>query len=321
MDNTAKVIDFTERFTVINGKTNNGSTKITSDDMHKAKWVDPIRDIADIKKIENLLQQKIDFTSDARSRKIYARNKLLFILGTRTGFRVNDLIAFRWGLIFNKNGKFYANPQRVVEHKTGKVRPLILTDLLKKEIEQYISIVKPEIDVNDYIFIGKDTRYEIYDIGSDRKVIDDVTVDINTVEKEDYITNSGKVKQRRIKWSGIRHRGLKYTELVAKKEYLDKFNIMYSVRKFHLSDAIVDKFIKDVTSECEIEGSYAGRSLRKTFAYRQYLNGKKHGMNELDAADHVRKILNHSTIQITLAYLGLSQKEAIQFNEDADWEL
>ena len=319
MDNTAKVIDFTERFTVINGKANNGSTKITSDDMHKAKWVDPIRELSDIKKIENLLQEKIDSSSDARSRKIYARNKLLFILGTRTGFRVNDLLAFRWGLIFNKSGKYYDNVQRVVEHKTGKVRALIITTPMKKEIEQYISIADPDMDKNNYIFVGKDERFELYDVGSDRKVIDDITVDITTNEYEDYTTNTGKTKQRRIKDSGIKHRGLKRSELYSKRAELDRFNVPYSVRRRHMSDASVDTIIKSLAEECEIDGNYAGRSLRKTYAYRHYISEKEHGMDDLAAADNVRKIMKHSIVQITFAYLGLSQKEAIQNSEDVDW--
>ena len=288
--------------------------------MSKSKWVDPIRDIKDIKKIENYLQGKIVDCVDPIRKKIYARNKLLFILGTRTGFRVNDLIEFKWGLIFNKAGKFYVNPQRVVENKTGKERKLILTDAMKIEIEEYIKITNVDTDKNDYIFVGKDKRYELYDVSVDNKIIDDITVGLNTVEYEDYTTNTGKVNKRRIKDTGIKHRGLKKAELDIKKEELDKFNIPYSVRRYHMSDANVDAIIKELVDVCEIEGAYAGRSIRKTFAYRQYLNGKNHGMTDLEAADNVRKIMNHSTVQITFRYLGLSQKEAVMFMEDDDWE-
>lgn len=311
--------DLKTNLNIIEGNSNNHSTGISSQDMKKSKWVDPIKDIEDIKKIENFLQEKIDNCTDIKTKRIYARNKLLFVFGTRTGFRVNDLIEFKLGLIFNKKGDFYINPQNVTENKTGKTRQLILTENLKKEVVNYLEIANIDIDRDNYIFIGKDKRYEIYDIGLDQKIIDDMTIDINTVEYETYLSK-GKIKKRKIKNSGIKHRGLKKSELETKKEYLDRFNIPYKIRRYHISTATVDTVIKNLTEETEIEGNYAGRSLRKTFAYRQYLNGVKRGMTELESADNVKKILNHSTVQITYRYLGLSQKEARLFMEDTDWE-
>ena len=299
MGESAKVIDATERLGVIHG----GGKKLPPNNKSDRRRVDPIKEVKDIRAIEDYLDTKIKDARNSTSKKIAARNKLLFIVGTRTGFRVSDLERFTWGLIFNMKGEFHTTPESVKEIKTKKIREVILSDTIKKAFLEYIEIVDPDIIKDNYIFIGNKTLYELYNVGTDNKIIDDITMDITT---EGYSLKT-------------KHRGLTKIELEEKKKYLDRMNIRYSVRRFHIGDAGIEDMIKAATNACNIKGHYACRSLRKTYAYRAYQQALEIGMYEIDALDLVRDFLNHWNSRTTLKYLGLSHERDLKFMNDCEW--
>lgn len=281
------------------------------------RWIDPIRSLEDIQKIENYLKSKIN-QSSGKTRERYARNLLLWVIGTRTGFRVSDLERFTWGLFFDNRGKMYfqTNPQMVIEQKTGKHRAVVCTAKMRDAITKYVELVNPDISPDEYMFQSRNSRFELYDVGIDRKVIDDVTINPDTQEYEIYIKN-GRKTQRRI--AAVKHRGMTQQQLEKKCEELDRFHISYKIRRFHITEAGIDDIINEVVRENSIEGNYACRTLRKTYAYRMYVEAQNRGKNELEALSIVQAFLGHSNPNITKRYLGIKQQEDYDFMDSINW--
>jgi len=289
----------------INKKTKNKKTKTNRE--VKPKLVDPIRDESDLEKVDDYLQREFDMAVSQFQTNTAIRNKLLYRLGTKTGFRVSDLVTMTWGLFYDKNGEFRVDTPLIREQKTGKLRKLRLVKSIRSTVEEYVEIAKPDISKrDDYVFWSRTKLYEIYKIGSDwNKIIDDVTINVTTSEEE---------------YKESKHRGLNAIDLKNKTDYLDKMRIPYAIRRFHLTDAGVRKLVKKIAKECSLKGNFASRSLRKTYAYRMYSLAIQRGMTSLEAAGKVQVNLNHENIKTTLVYLGIVEAEDTEFVEAAmDW--
>lgn len=305
MAQAAKVINFAERYSVISGKTNTGSTNVMHDDMKKSKWVDPIYNIEEMDSVEEYLNNRIFCASSPNIRQIQLRNKLMFMFGTRTGFRVSDLKRFTWKLIFDENGEFWTNEQIKEEVKTGKTKSVILTDEMKLIIKKYIKESGIEIKRDNYIFISNKVLYELYNIPeSETGVIDDVNIGMKTSKAE---------------FKKAKHRGLTKKELELKVRDLKRSDIKYSVRRFCISEKGIRDVIKDIAEKCDLKGNFAGRSLRKTYAYRTYTHGLEKGMSEFEAVYKVKDFLNHRDISDTTRYIGIKQKKDFEFMNDCIW--
>lgn len=157
----ARVIEFpANELTVIDGGaklTKAGAVKKTHSNAKagRSTWVDPITDIADVYKVINYLQSKIDNEKRADYRKGWARNKLYFCIGVFSGFRVSDLLSLTWQDIFEADGKTYRTQVGIVEKKTGKVKELYTTQASRKYIDEYVELMKPDTTKADYIFTNR----------------------------------------------------------------------------------------------------------------------------------------------------------------------
>lgn len=303
------IINFS-RLHVIEGNGVNKKTKIKkvkTDKEVTPKLVDPIRDEDDLKKVDDYLQRELNMAVSQFQINTAIRNKLLYRLGTKTGFRVSDLVTMTWGLFYDINGEFRVDTPLIREQKTGKLRKLRLVKSIQAIVEEYVDIAKPDISKrDDYVFWSRSKLYEIYNIsGNYNRIIDDVTIDVSTSEEE---------------YNESKHRGLNATDLKNKINYLDKMRIPYAIRRFHLTDAGVRKIVKKIAKECNLKGNFASRSLRKTYAYRMYSLALQRGMTSLEAAGKVQFDLNHDNLKTTLVYLGIVEAEDAEFVEAAmDW--
>lgn len=271
----------------------------------KTRWVDPIREIKDVKKVTGYLQSKVDMAPHAFQRKIAARNKLIFILGTRIGIRVSDLQRLQWKHFFTKSGTYHINPQNIKEQKTGKLKHIFATKDIQLFINEYISTVDPDIIQDDYIFTSNKVMYELYDVGINSVIIDDVEVHEN-MNKEEF--------------RACKHRGLTKDQMENISEILIKRKIGFQSRRFHITEAAIQDFIKDFAETCGLTGNYNTHSLRKTSAYQLYMSHIKNGMDMLAAVNHVRIFLNHQNINDTLRYLGIKQENEFNVLNQIDWE-
>ena len=88
-----------------------------------------------------------------------------------------------------------------------------------------------------------------------------------------------------------------------------------------ISDASVEKMIKEVTRACGIVGNYNTHSLRKTYAYHKYMMYVKN--NDPLALVKVQKDLNHRNSSDTARYLGITRDEQIKSSMELGeyWDL
>lgn len=95
--------------------------------------VEPIRNQSEIKKVLKKLSKS-------------KRNKLLFVLGIYTGFRVSDLLKLKLKDIAGVKIS-------VKEEKTGKQRVIVINETLKNHIDETTKYLKPD----DYLFKSNKT--------------------------------------------------------------------------------------------------------------------------------------------------------------------
>lgn len=81
-----------------------------------------------------------------------------------------------------------------------------------------------------------------------------------------------------------------------------------------ISDATVEKFIKEFAKECNLKGNYGTHSLRKTYAYQKYMNYVQ--QDDSLALVKVQKELNHRNSSDTATYLGITREERINSSID-----
>lgn len=88
-----------------------------------------------------------------------------------------------------------------------------------------------------------------------------------------------------------------------------------------ISDAAVEKMVKEVTGACGIVGNYNTHSLRKSYAYHKYMMYVKN--NDPLALVKVQKDLNHRNSSDTARYLGITRDEQIKSNMELGeyWDL
>ncbi len=118
--------------------------------------VQPIREISQIHKIEDILK------------KSNYRNYILFKLGIYSGYRISDIIKLR---VSDIRGKIYFE---TTENKTGKKRKVIIHPTFKSELDLFI---KGKGD-NEYLFPSK--KYKNI-IKKKTKVRNPVTNKMNTI--------------------------------------------------------------------------------------------------------------------------------------------
>lgn len=96
------------------------------------RFVEPIRDVEQLEEFKEYLKEKS------------IRDYMLFLMGITTGFRVSDLLALKVRDVNSTHIK-------VIEQKTKKVKRVIISPELKRELKPYIKDMKP----NEYLFQSK----------------------------------------------------------------------------------------------------------------------------------------------------------------------
>ncbi len=129
--------------------------------------VEPIRNLQDIKKVENILKCQ------------NKRNLLLFTLGTNCGLRISDILSLDVSDV--KNKKFI----ELIEKKTGKYKRFPINSKLKPMLEEFTA----NKDINSPLFLTKFgnrlTRISAYFIVRDacRKAGIDYKIGTHTMRK------------------------------------------------------------------------------------------------------------------------------------------
>ncbi|WP_051931594.1 tyrosine-type recombinase/integrase [Clostridium sp. KNHs214] len=188
-------------------------------------------------------------------------------------------------------------------NKAQEVEPIKNTKDIKK-IMQYLDGKKNKRDLMLFA-VGISVGLRAGDLLSLKwhDILDDKGNIVNTVTIIEEKTD----KKREFTLNNTAKKGI--------KTYLDSMNndINYSDYVFSsqkggaLTVGSAHKIVKTTLRELNIKGNYGTHSLRKTWAYHQYINNSDNPM----VLPYLQQMLNHSSQAVTLRYIGIT-KEVIK---------
>lgn len=111
-----------------------------------------------------------------------------------------------------------------------------------------------------------------------------------------------KVVKEYLYFSDVKPKANEYVFLSGRKNKNGEYTV--------ITDATIEKMIKEVTTFCGIKGNYNTHSLRKTYAYHKYMMYVNNG--DPLALVKVQKDLNHRNSSDTARYLGITRDEQIK---------
>lgn len=106
--------------------------------------VEPIRNIRDIKKLEQYFEKRNE------------RDLLWFTMGINWGLRISDILALNVGDVKNKNHI------QIIEKKTNKTKKIPINDKLKPMIKKFTKDKKPNEALFTTIFKRRMDRFGAY---------------------------------------------------------------------------------------------------------------------------------------------------------------
>lgn len=110
----------------------------------------------EIKSLIDLFNNRIENANNDYQRKIFCRNKMMFLIGINIGLRASDLTQLRYCFFLNEDMTFkdsYSLKPKKTK-KTGKYVTLYFNQTVKKAIADYIAEYPIE-DLNEYLFKSK----------------------------------------------------------------------------------------------------------------------------------------------------------------------
>lgn len=123
----------------------------------------------EIKLMIDLLNNRINNSSDEDKKQIAYRNKMMFVIGINVGLRASDLITLKWNFFFNNDGTFkdfyILQPKKTKKQK--KFIKLFFNQTVKKVINDYIEEY-PIKDMDDYLFKSRKGNKHITEISLGR---------------------------------------------------------------------------------------------------------------------------------------------------------
>jgi integrase len=105
--------------------------------------VDPIRDVAKIAEMKEVLRAK-------------RRDELLFIMGINTALRIGDLLSLTVGDVFDESGRI-SRAIKLKEHKTGKSKRFPVNEAIKNALVNYFD-ERSSYDLAEPLFLSKKGR-------------------------------------------------------------------------------------------------------------------------------------------------------------------
>ena len=157
---------------------NDGTEKKTPNNNKEDRWVHPIRNKEDIKRILEYLHKKTGTATRMDTMMAAYRNELLFAIGINVGLRVSDLITLKWENIFESDMKTFREASTKIEQKTGKSKNICPNKCMQKYVLEYKKNTGIEPKEGEYVFIGsrkdKDGKYQHIQDGIVEKMMKDI---------------------------------------------------------------------------------------------------------------------------------------------------
>ena len=208
----------------------------------------------------------------------------------------------RWSDLYYANGNRKSEINTIEEQKTGKITNLPISNMVWEAVDNYLAHVKidPMAHYNEYIFQYKPKKYWIerghiwnYKTFSLDLWCERLKKDLSDKRKEKIISDYK--KQKRYDTLG--------EYLYWKVEYND-------VVKWQTDD--YRKKLKMAVKDNGITQAVSSHSLRKSFGYWIH---KTHPFDP-DCLLSLQKLFNHSDLQTTMSYIGLTDEKNRQLIND-----
>ena len=227
---------------------------------------------------------------------------LITLLELLLGRRIGDTVVMKWSDLYYENGNRKSEIDTIEEQKTGKITNLPVSNMVWEAVDNYLSHVKvnPMGHYNEYIFQyqpktdwihrGEFWHYKVFTLDFWCEKLDK---DFSEKRKEKIVSNYKKEN--------------KYETL---GDYL-YWEVEYNdIVKWQTDD--YRKKLKKAAEDADIQYVVSTHSLRKSWGYWIH---KTHPFDP-DCMLSLQKMFNHSDIQTTMNYIGLTEEKNRQLIND-----
>ena len=226
---------------------------------------------------------------------------LITLLELLLGRRIGDSVMMKWSDLYYENGNRKSEIDTIEEQKTGKITNLPVSNMVWEAVDNYLSHVKidPMEHYNEYIF-----SYIPKTLWLLRHPNTPFYMNIETwcgYLNKDF---SDKRKQKIL---DDFHKQKEYKSLGDYLYYIIEYN---DVVKWQTDD--YRKKLKKAVEDVGIRYPISSHSLRKSFGYWIH---KTHPFDP-DCLLSLQKLFNHTDLQMTMNYIGLTEEKNRQLIND-----
>lgn len=227
---------------------------------------------------------------------------LITLLELLLGRRIGDTVMMKWSDLYYENGNRKSEINTIEEQKTGKITNIPVSNMVFEAVDNYLSHVKinPMEHYDEYIFsFTAKTEWinrrnlDVYGENNIERWCETLGKDLSEKRKEKIFNDFHKQKQ--------------YSSLGDYLYYEVEYN---DIVKWQTDD--YRKKLKKAVEASGITYAVSSHSLRKSFGYWIH---KTHPFDP-DCLLSLQKLFNHSDLQTTMNYIGLTEEKNRQLIED-----
>lgn len=227
---------------------------------------------------------------------------LITLLELLLGRRIGDTVMMKWSDLYYENGNRKSEINTIEEQKTGKITNIPVSNMVFEAVDNYLSHVKinPMEHYDEYIFsFTAKTEWinrrnlDVYGENNIERWCETLGKDLSDKRKEKIFNDFHKQKQ--------------YSSLGDYLYYEVEYN---DIVKWQTDD--YRKKLKKAVETSNIQYNVSSHSLRKSFGYYIY---KTHPFDP-DCLLSLQKLFNHTDLQTTMNYIGLTEEKNRKYIED-----
>ncbi len=226
---------------------------------------------------------------------------LITLLELLLGRRIGDTVMMKWSDLYYENGNRKSEIDTIEEQKTGKITNLPVSNMVWEAVDNYLSHVKidPMEHYNEYIFSYIPKTLWL--------VRHPNTPFYMNIETWCGYLNKDFSDKRKQKILDDFHKQKEYKSLGDYLYYIIEYN---DVVKWQTDD--YRKKLKKAVEDVGIRYPISSHSLRKSFGYWIH---KTHPFDP-DCLLSLQKLFNHTDLQMTMNYIGLTEEKNRQLIND-----
>ena len=222
------------------------------------------------------------------------------------GRRIGDTVMMKWSDLYYENGKRKTEIDTIKEQKTGKITIIHISDMVWEALDNYLSHTKvnPMDSYDGYIF-----KYQPKTEWMNRSMTDSYknVYKENNIDKWCQMLCKDFSDKRKEKIFNDFHKQKQYSSL---GDYLYYEVELTDIIKWQTDD--YRKKLKKAVDAAGIDYEVSSHSLRKSLGYWIH---KTHPFDP-DCLLSLQKLFNHSDLQTTMNYIGLTEEKNRQLLND-----